>query len=161
MILTVGGVNAQMDAIKSIREKGLGNRIEHAGARFVNYEKTNLKDALFTTAGVAASVGTAALIAKSPTVQNLITKGATKLAGTSFAKTAIGELSKAASTVTPWITKAASWLKALPTAGKIALGVGLLATAIGSRIIRNKGIKEAGKIEQKYDDMAALNKRLS
>ena len=160
MFLTVGGACTQQSAIQAIREKGLGNRIEHSGARIGNYIKTNAKDALFTTAGIAGSVGAAALIAKSPLTQKLLTKGAAKLANTSLMKSAISTVSGAVGKIAPFVQKATGWFMALPTAGKIALGVGLAATAIASRIIRNKGIKNAGRIEQKYDDMAALNRQL-
>ena len=137
--------------------KTIGNRLEHAGARFINMKKTQMKDVLATTAGIGATVLAATAVKNSSILQKGIKGLGTAIKNSNFGK----EIAAGAKELMPYAKKGINWIKSLPAPAKAVLVAGLIATSIVSRLIENKGIRNAGKIEQKYDDRAALTNQLA
>jgi len=109
-------------------------------------------------AGVGASLLAADYISKSGTIQTAITTAAKKIATSKVGKFAIDAIKDFGAMVAPYAKKAATWFTALPTSAKVVAIAGVAVTALIAGIVRHNGAKNAGKIEQKYQDMAALNK---
>lgn len=128
------------------------------GELFKNTVKTNCKEELALAAGLSASFLAADYVAKTGVAQKLITNGAKKLGASKVGQTVIGIAKQAAEAAAPLVKKAAAWFVALPAPAKAVAIAGAAITAITIAAIRRKGAKNEGKIEQKYEDMAALNR---
>ncbi len=138
-------------------EKGsFGNRLEYSIKQAWNFGKTQYKDGFYSTLGTAASIGAAAGVAKSKVAQNVLKKSFNSFKDSGFGKAC----KKVAAEFAPFAKKVFTRAKALPTPAKAVLGAGLLATALVSRVIRNKGLYKAGKLDQEYTDKAKLQKTL-
>jgi len=157
----VGIAGCAANAVTEVKEKGIGNRIEYAGARVVNRAKTNARDCFITTAGLAASAAAAGAVAKSPALQNAVKNLGNTIKNSSISKSLGSKLKLVSDKVKPGFENFAKKLNALPPAAKAVFSIGAIATGIAALHSHNKGIKNAGRIEQKYNDMAALNKQIS
>lgn len=147
---------------KQVEDKGsIGNRLEYAVKQGFGLRATMVKDSFATTAGIAASVGAAAAVAKSKTAQNILTKGFQAAKNSSAGQKVVTALKDIAATAAPYAKKALGWFKALPAPAKAVLAAGVVLTGIVSNNIRTKGIYNAGKLDQEYTDKAKLQKQLS
>ena len=150
-------MSAALTVMPETNRLGLTNRLGKGGERYLNSRKTRIKDALATTAGVGASIVTATAVRNSSIMQEGIKKIGQFIKSSKVGKT----LEAMAKEVMPYIQKGITWFKALPAPAKAVLVAGLALTALISKSIRNKGLREDGKIEQKYDDRAALKAALT
>lgn len=123
------------------------NRAACAGAHLKNDFKTALK----AEAVAYASIGAVVLTHKIPAVSTFVEKSASKLAKTKIGK----HIGKVASSMLSQET--ISKIKGLPTPVKLAAAIAV-PTLSAISIITTKGIYNAGKIDQKYEDKAQLNK---
>lgn len=128
------------------------------GELIKNGVKTNIKEGLVATAGISASLLAANYVAKTGTAQKFITGAIKKAGATKVGKAVINTVKDVATAAAPFVKKAAAWFTALPTPAKVVAIAGAAVTAIALAAIRHKGAKNEGKIEQKYEDMKALNK---
>ena len=157
--LTVSGINpyGTYEQSKCAKTTEQGREASKVGELLKNGFKTNLKENLVTSAGVAASLFAADYVAKTGTAQKFITGAVKKIGASKVGKAIINTVKGVAETAAPYAKKAANWFKTLPPAAKGVAIAGAVITAIVATAIRRKGIKNEGKIEQKYADMAALN----
>lgn len=138
-------------------DKGsIGNRLEYATKQTFGLRRMMIKDELALTAGVAGSAGAAALVSKSKTAQNFITKGFETVKNSNFGKEAVKLTKSVAESAAPYVKQGASWIQALPKPAKAVLGAGLAITALVCNSITNKGVYDAGKLDQEYTDKAKL-----
>ena len=157
-MLTVGGINPYIYSSPEIKTFDKNDRREMTKELFVNDYKTRNKEGLVTVAGLGASLLAADYVAKTGIAQKAITGAAKKVATSKVGQVVIAAVKDLATTVAPFAKKAALWWTALPAPAKAVAIAGAAVTAIAAGIIKHKGAKNAGKIEQKYADMAALNK---
>ena len=152
-------------AKKAEEEKGsIGNRLEYGVKQAFLLKQTAAKDALVTTAGLAATGAAAGAVANSETAQNAIINTTKKVLNNSTVKKALTEVKD---TVGPYASKIGKRIGAYiafnPKGAAAIAGViaaGTLITNMVSRHIRGKGIYEAGKLDQQYTDKAKLEKVL-
>ncbi len=119
-----------------------------------NLVTTNAKNALATTAGLAATVAATNAVKNSSALQETITKGLKKITSSDVFKQVYDN-------VAPYAKKAASWVKALPAPAKIVLGAGAVITGLVVNAIQNKGIFNQGKIFQQYEDKQTVREALN
>lgn len=137
------------------------NKIKYSGKLYANLRKSQAKDAFVTTAGVAASVGAAAVVAKSKTAQNVIKKGVNAVLSSNIATKAKGVAKEVAGFVAPYAKKAARWVMGLPGPAKVVLGAGVVLTAIASKFVQNNYLVNNGKILKEMEVSAKLEKEQS
>lgn len=119
-----------------------------------NLVTTNAKNALATTAGLAATVAATNAVKNSSALQETITKGLKKITSSDVFKQVYDN-------VAPYAKKAASWVKALPTPAKVVLGAGTALACLIGNTIQNKGIFNQGKIVQQYEDKQTIREALN
>lgn len=149
-------------ASKQENTKGsIGNRVEYGLKQGAHLYKTKMKDQFITTAGVAATAGATAAVAKSKTAQNAIINAGKKILNNESVKNTLSEVSNF---VKPYATKALTFVKSNPKAAAamaVVASAGYLITDIAVNINRNKAIYKAGKIDQEYTDKAKVDKLLA
>ena len=120
-------------------------KLPYVAKQTSNLLKTEIKDRLIVTGGVAATAGTAALVTKSKVLQNVISKFGKKISSTST----FNELKDIA-------TKGLNKFKSLPGPAKAVVAVGTVITALAAYSNRIKGAKNIGKTEQEYQDKSKI-----
>ncbi len=149
-------------ASKQENTKGsIGNRVEYGLKQGAHLYKTRVKDQFIATAGVAATAGATAAVAKSKTAQNAIINAGKKILNNESVKNTLSEVSNF---VKPYATKALAFVKSNPKAAAamaVVATTGALITNLVANKNRVKGIYEAGKIDQEYTDKAKVDKLLA
>lgn len=159
-IATVLTVNPKVASKQENTKGSIGNRVEYAAKQGAHLYKTKMKDQFIATAGLAATAGATAAVAKSSTAQNAIVNAGKKILNNESVKNA---LTKASDFVKPYATKALTFVKSNPKAAAamaVVASAGYLITSIAVRNNEVKGIYEAGKIDQEYTDKAKVDKLL-
>jgi len=153
--------NSIAEKIKQNSEKcgSIKNVTKYGFKQYANIRKTQAKDAFVTTAGLAATVGAAAVVSKSAGAQNLIQKGLDYVKNSNIAQQTVTAVKEIAKKAAPYLTKAATWVGDLPAPAKAVLVGGTLITAIASNIIRNKGMQQQGAILKEMEISAKLEKQ--
>ena len=134
--------------------------MEYGVKQGAHFYKTRVKDQFIATAGLAATAGATAVVAKSSTAQNAIVNAGKKILNNESVKNA---LTKAGDFVAPYAKKALTFVKSNPKAAAamaVVASAGYLITDIALRHNQTKGIYEAGKIDQEYTDKAKVDKLL-
>lgn len=136
----------------------VGNRIDYATKMGVHLKKSSAKDAFVSTAGLAATVGATAAVAKSKTLQNKIGALGKKLLSTNAAKSVKKDLGEIATKAAPFAKKALDIFIALPKPAKAVLGIGVALTSLASLHTNTKSMVEAGQIKQEALTNAKIQK---
>lgn len=141
----VGVISCQSGNLKEIGEKAKNNL------------KTNIKGDVSIMAGLAGTAGAAAVVAKSPKLNTAITDGAKKLVEKLpvDVRKPVNALKNANA-----FTKVKDFVAKMPKGAKIVAAIGLAGTLFAGRLIERKGIKNDGKIEQKYIDKEKLSDQI-
>lgn len=146
--MEINGINNLQ--YEGIKKPSIKDTLKYGIKSTVHARKAATKDVFVTAAGIGASVGAAAAVKNSKTAQTYIKKGIEWAAGTGAGKA----VAKAATKVTPYITKATKWVKGLPGPAKLVLGAGAAITALLHANNRTKTYYEQGKIDQEYRDLS-------
>lgn len=148
--------------LKQENTKGsIGNRVEYGVKQGAHFYKTMAKDRFISAAGLAATAGATAAVAKSKTAQNAIINAGKKILNNDSVKNTLSEVSNF---VKPYAAKALTFVKSNPKAAAAMAVVGTagcLLTDMIARYNRNKAIYKAGKIDQEYTDKAKVDKLLA
>ncbi len=155
-------VSPALLASKQENTKGsIGNRVEYGIKQGAHLYKTMAKDRFISAAGLAATAGATAAVAKSKTAQNAIINAGKKILNNDSVKNTLSEVSNF---VKPYAAKALTFVKSNPKAAAAMAVVGTagcLLTDMIARYNRNKAIYKAGKIDQEYTDKAKVDKLLA
>ena len=154
-------VNPKAAAKQENTKGSIGNRVEYGLKQGAHLYKTRVKDQFIATAGVAATAGATAAVAKSKTAQNAIINAGKKILNNESVKNTLSEVSNF---VKPYATKALTFVKSNPKAAAamaVVATTGALITNLVANKNRVKGIYEAGKIDQEYTDKAKVDKLLA
>ncbi len=135
---------------ESFRRPNLKDRFNYTIKSTVNTKKTIAKDVLVTTAGVGATLGAATLVKNTPAAQKVLKDGYNWVVKTKPGTAVKGLADKAM----PYVTKGYKWVKNLPAPAKAVMAAGLAITAFIAGVIKNKGVYNAGKIDQEFKDIS-------
>ena len=146
--MEINGINNLQ--YEGVKRPSIKDTFKYGVKRTLNAKSSAAKDVFVTAAGIGASVGAAAAVKNSKTAQTYIKKGIEWAAGTGAGKV----VAKAATKVTPYLSKATKWVKGLPGPAKLVLGAGAAITALLHANNRSKAYYEQGKIDQEYRDLS-------
>ena len=140
-----------------LKNKGtVGNRIDNRIEHSKNLLKSELKaDAVLLTGG-ALSVGAAAGVSKSKTLQDGLAHGFKKIANTNFGESFAKALKQTGNDLAPYAEKAIDWVVELPKPAKAVFVAGTFLTSAALRLVNNKYFVKMGQIDQKYTDRAKM-----
>ena len=147
--------------IKEQNEKSgsIQNKAKYALKQYGNFKMYQIKDTFTTVAGIGASAGAAAVVAKSKTAQGLVQKGLDAIKNSNFTQTALRETKKLAKVLAPYANKVDKWVSALPPQAKAVLVAGIGLTEIVSNLNRNKLLIKSGEINKEMEISAKLEKQ--
>lgn len=160
-LTNVVAIGAKATSKQENTKGSFANRTECKMKQVANFTKTYYKDQFITTAGLAATAGATAAVAKSKTAQNAIANVGKKILSNESVKNTLSEVSNF---VKPYATKALTFVKSNPKAAAamaVVATTGALITNLVANKNRVKGIYEAGKIDQEYTDKAKVDKLLA
>lgn len=136
------------------------NKANETLSRRLNKQKGLQKDAFVTSAGVVATVGAAAGVAKSTTVQKVLSESFKPIkdafSNSNFGKDLINGCKNLADEAKPFLEQGAKWVKNLPKPAKAILGIGAGLTALASTIVQAQTRKNDTEIAKEYAKKEAL-----
>lgn len=151
-VMTEAQISANNKLTGKINEAS--NKTNEKLQRGLNMQKGIQKDAFVTTAGVAATVGATAGVAKSKTAQKVLSESFKPIkdafSNSNFGKNLIDGCKNFANEAKPLIEKGASWVKNLPKPAKAILAIGTTITAIASGIVHKQTEMKDKQIIREY-----------
>lgn len=146
--VTAGVINANNKTAEGINKHI--NKNSEALARTSNMMKGIQKDNFTKAAGLAATAGATAAVAKSKTAQNILSQSFEQIKNSKFGTNIAKQCKELADEAKPYAKKALDAFKNLPKPAKAVLGVGVALTGVASAIVRGVTHKKDEAIIREY-----------